>query len=171
MKRKDIVPTGREIPLQETDLIVSKTDTTGRITYCNRTFMAIAGYSEAELLGKQHNIVRHPDMPRSAFHLMWETLKQGEEFFAYVKNMASNGDHYWVMANITPSYDGNGRLVGYFSARRKPRREAVAKAEALYAQMKQAEQQAGAREAIGAGAAVLQQTLGGQSYARFVLDL
>lgn len=171
MKRKEIVPTGREIPLQETDLIVSKTDVAGRITYCNRTFLAIAGYSEAELLGRQHNIVRHPDMPRSAFHLMWQTLKQGEEFFAYVKNMASNGNHYWVMANITPSYDRDGRLLGYFSARRKPRQEAVGKAEALYAQMKQAEDQAGAKDAIEAGQVVLQQALGGQSYARFVLDL
>jgi PAS domain S-box len=76
-----IAPTQHEVRLQDSDLIVSKTDLTGRITYVNRTFMRISNYSESEVLGKQHNVVRHPDMPRGVYRLMWETLKDEREFF------------------------------------------------------------------------------------------
>ena len=85
-----ITPTNIEHQLEADDFIVSKTDTRGRITYCNRIFMKIAGYSEAQLLGKQHNIIRHPDMPRSVFKMLWDTIEGGREFFGYVKNLRSD---------------------------------------------------------------------------------
>ena len=92
--------------MRDEDFIVSKTDAKGRISYSNRIFMEFAGYAEHELLGVQHNIVRHPDMPRAVFKVMWETLQAGQEFFGYVKNMASDGSFYWVFANVTPDMDG-----------------------------------------------------------------
>lgn len=91
MKRKDIVPSGRELALDPDTQIISKTNLKGIITYANRAFMRISDYSEAELLGVQHNIVRHPDMPRAVFHLLWETLQAGQEFFGFVKNLTAGG--------------------------------------------------------------------------------
>jgi PAS domain S-box-containing protein len=159
--------------MREEDFIVSKTDTKGRITYCNRIFMEFAGYSEAELVGSQHNIIRHPDMPRAVFKLMWETLQSGNEFFGYVKNMASNGDHYWVFANVTPTFAADGRIVGYYSVRRKPRADAVAAVEPLYASMLAREKQVGTRDAIPAARVLLEDLYQakGVSYEEFVLAL
>ena len=102
------------------DLIVSKTDLTGRITYANDVFCRIAGYSETELLGQQHSIIRHPDMPRAVFKYLWDTILEGREVFAYVKNLARSGDYYWVFAHVTPSQDVNRKTVGFHSNRRVP---------------------------------------------------
>jgi PAS domain S-box-containing protein len=102
------------------DLIVSKTDLTGRLTYANEVFCKVAGYSEAELLGQQHSIIRHPDMPRAVFKYLWDTIADGREVFAYVKNMARSGDYYWVFAHVTPSWDRTGKIVAYHSNRRVP---------------------------------------------------
>jgi PAS domain S-box-containing protein len=102
------------------DLIVSKTDLTGRITYANDVFCKVAGYSETELLGQQHSIIRHPDMPRAVFKYLWDTIGDGREVFAYVKNMAKNGDYYWVFAHVTPSRNVSGKTVGFHSNRRVP---------------------------------------------------
>lgn len=170
MKRA-ITPTGREISLGDEDFIVTKTDARGRILYANRIFIALAGYGESELLGSQHNIIRHPDMPRSVFKLLWDTLAAGQEFIGYVKNMAKDGSHYWVLATVTPDRDAQGEIVGYTSVRRKPRPEAVRAAEELYRAMRAAEQSAGSRDAIAAGNVVLQRTLNGKSYEQFVLAL
>jgi PAS domain S-box-containing protein len=87
-------PSGAERSFDEKDIIVSKTDLQGRITYANHVFVQVSGYSEAELLGQPHSIIRHPDMPRAVFKLLWDTLESGHEVFAYVNNMASNGDNY-----------------------------------------------------------------------------
>ncbi len=122
MKDKSIVPTNRERVMRDNDFIVSKTDLSGRITYGNEIFIEFSGYSEAELLGTQHNIIRHPDMPRAAFNLVWDTLKSGREIFAYVKNMSKDGSFYWVFAHITPDFGPKGDIVGYYSVRRCPRR-------------------------------------------------
>lgn len=122
---KTIRPTGVERFFREDEVIVSKTDLKGRITYVNRVFMTLAGYGEAELLGAPHSLIRHPDMPRSVFKLLWDTLGQGREIFAYVVNMSRNGDHYWVLAHVTPSFDKNGKVVGYHSNRRVPDRSVV----------------------------------------------
>lgn len=125
--------TGRERTFGTDEIIVSKTDTKGRITYANDVFQRVSGYTEEELLGKAHNIVRHPDMPRCVFRYLWETIPTGQEVFAYVLNRSSNGDHYWVFAHITASYDARGNLVGYHSNRRSPSRSAVAPVKGLYA--------------------------------------
>jgi len=107
------------------DVIVSKTDLKGKITYANQTFIQLSGYSEQELLGAPHNLIRHPDMPRCVFKLLWDTIAAGNEIFAYVVNRSRNGDHYWVFAHVTPSYDLNGKLVGYHSNRRVPKRQPI----------------------------------------------
>lgn len=168
----NIVPTGREVYLGSHGFIVSKTDTKGRISYVNREFMRVSGFSEAELLGKQHNIIRHPDMPRGIFKKLWETIARGEECFAYVKNLCKNGDHYWVFANITPDFDNQGEIMGFFSVRRKPSQQAVDYFSQLYTSLFKAEQQAGVREAIGASTALLNQVIheqGFESYETFIL--
>jgi PAS domain S-box-containing protein len=115
-----IKPSGREVFFPVSELIVSKTDLKGRLTYVNRLFCKIAGYSEAELIGQPHSIVRHPDMPRSVFRLLWDSIENRREIFAYVKNMAVTGDHYWVFAHVTPSFGADGKIAGYHSNRRAP---------------------------------------------------
>lgn len=111
---------GVERKLDASELIVSKTDCQGKITYGNRTFFALAGYDERECLGAPHNMIRHPHMPRGVFDLLWATLQNGKEMFAYVVNRAKNGDHYWVFAHVTPSYNEKSEIVGYHSNRRAP---------------------------------------------------
>jgi PAS domain S-box-containing protein len=168
-----ITPTQREIRLDPSDVIVSKTDLTGRITYVNRAFMRIANYPESAVLHQQHNIVRHPDMPRGAFKLLWDTLKAEQEFFGYVKNMTSDGDYYWVFANITPDRDASGKIVGYFSVRRKPKPAALSVIEPIYREMLEAERRAGPAQASAASTSLLQDKLKGlgTSYDRFILGL
>jgi PAS domain S-box-containing protein len=168
-----ITPRNHEIVMQDGEFIVSKTDPSGRITYCNRTFMKVSGFSERELLNVQHNIIRHPDMPRGVFRFLWQTLEQGQEFFGFVKNMTADGSFYWVFANVTPDYDRNGRLTGYFSVRRKPLPSAIATLEPIYREMLAVEQRAGPKEAPDASIAYLQQTLKslGTPYEGLVLSL
>ncbi|MDH3236791.1 MAG: PAS domain-containing protein, partial [Alphaproteobacteria bacterium] len=118
-------PTGREVFFDRDDLIVSKTNLKGHITYANDIFCDIAGYTEADVIGQPHNMIRHPDMPRCVFKLLWDTIQAGAEIFAYVVNMAKNGDHYWVLAHVTPSYDANGSIIGYHSTRRVPNPQTI----------------------------------------------
>jgi PAS domain S-box-containing protein len=127
-----IKPTGKEVYFQEDEIIVSKTDLTGKIMYANDIFLKIAGFSEEEVLGMPHSLIRHPDMPRAIFKLFWDTLSSGNEIFAYVCNMCKNGDHYWVLAHATPSFDEQGQIIGYHSNRRVPERSAVEAAQTLY---------------------------------------
>ncbi len=155
MKSKSIVPTQKERVMRENDFIVSKTDPKGIITYGNPIFIEFSGYTEEELLGSQHNIIRHPDMPRSAFKLVWDTIQGGNEVFAYVKNMSKDGGFYWVFTHITPDFGPGGQIVGYTSVRRCPKRSAIEKIEPVYRQMVAAEAAAGARDAIAAGTQVL----------------
>ena len=110
--------TGVERHFSADDVIVSKTDLKGRITYANRTFLDVSGYEEEELLGQPHSLIRHPHMPRAVFALLWDYLHAGREIFAYVLNRAKGGDHYWVLAHVTPSHDPAGNVVGYHSNRR-----------------------------------------------------
>lgn len=105
--------------------LVSKTDTTGKITYCNEPFAEIVGTKSSELIGKPHNVVRHPDMPRLVFKILWQYVKDKQEVFAYVKNRSFDGSYYWVFANVTPSIDENGKTIGYYSVRRKPNPKAL----------------------------------------------
>ena len=113
---------GNERFFSDSEIIVSKTDLKGRLTYANKTFLDISGYEEKEVLGQPHSMIRHPDMPRCIFKLLWATLEKGNEIFAYVNNRSKNGDNYWVYAHVTPSWDKNGQLVGYHSNRRVPDR-------------------------------------------------
>ncbi|MEP4767209.1 MAG: PAS domain-containing protein [Roseibium sp.] len=119
---KDVFVSGVEQFFDENELIVSKTDLKGRLTYCNDVFLRIAGYTEKECLGQPHNLIRHPNMPRCIFGLLWESIQNGSEIFAYVQNRCKNGDHYWVQAHVTPSRDKSGSIVGYHSNRRVPDR-------------------------------------------------
>ncbi len=167
-------PTDYEVRLREDTYIVSKTDTRGKITYANRFFMQISGYSERQLLGVQHNILRHPDMPRGVFKLLWDTIATGEECFAYVKNLCENGDHYWVFANITPDYDAQRNISGYFSVCRPPRLEAVNRVIPLYREMLTIEQQAGPEHACAASMEYLDKLIkesGHAGYQTFILGL
>jgi len=154
---RQITPSGRETFFPATELIVSKTDLKGRITYANRLFCEVAGFSAAELDGQPHSIIRHPDMPRAVFKLLWDTVEQGREIFAFVKNMARNGDHYWVFAHVTPSFDLNGKIIGYHSNRRAPDRAAIEGAIApLYDQVLKIERShANGKDALAAGTQAL----------------
>ncbi|MRR49998.1 MAG: PAS domain S-box protein [Rhodocyclaceae bacterium] len=123
--------TQNEVLLHSETLIVSKTDLKGQITYVNKDFLEISGFSEAELIGQPHNIVRHPDMPVEAFEDLWRTLKEGRPWTGYVKNRCKNGDFYWVLANATPIWEG-GQVAGYMSVRRKADPATVAQVDAIY---------------------------------------
>jgi PAS domain S-box-containing protein len=120
-----VTPTDTEVTFEENDIIVSKTDLKGRITYANQTFCRMAGFGEAELIGQPHSIIRHPDMPRAVFKLLWDTLNEGREIFAYVKNMSQTGAYYWVFAHVTPSFDVSKQIVGFHSSRRVPDRRKI----------------------------------------------
>lgn len=130
--RNNLPVTNQEIILGEQALIVSKTDLKGQITYVNRDFVDVSGYSEAELLGQPHNILRHPDMPVEAFEDMWRDLKNGLPWVGMVKNRCKNGDHYWVEAHAAPIQE-NGQITGYMSVRRQLKRELIPVAESAYA--------------------------------------
>ncbi len=157
--KPSITPTNREHKMAENDFIVSKTDTKGRITYANRIFMKMAQYPEEKLLNVQHNIIRHPDMPRGVFKLLWDTIKQEQEFFGFVKNLSADGSFYWVFANITPDYDSSGKVTGYYSVRRQPSEEAIRAVTPIYQEMLAIEKRSGAKEGPDKSIAYLVQFL------------
>ncbi|MDD2863367.1 MAG: PAS domain-containing protein [Methylococcales bacterium] len=159
MKRKNIIPTDKERFMRENDFIVSKTDLTGRITYGNEIFIEFSGYEEHELLGAQHNIVRHPDMPRVVFKLLWDYLAEDKEIFAYVKNMSKDGGFYWVFTHVAPIFNKNKEKIGYTSVRRMPNPKAVPIVTDVYKSMLEAEKKAGAKDAMAASGAILGQLL------------
>jgi PAS domain S-box-containing protein len=164
-------PTPNERRFSEDEVIVSKTDAKGRIVYANDVFCKVGLYEEDELLGKPHSIVRHPDMPRSVFQLLWERIQGGQEIFAYVKNMAKNGDCYWVFAHVTPSFGADGAINGYHSNRRVPDRIAVQRVEPVYRQLLAIEDRSADRRAGMAAAGERLMTLlreRRQSYDEFV---
>ncbi|MBP8169262.1 MAG: Cache 3/Cache 2 fusion domain-containing protein [Azonexus sp.] len=129
--RNNLPVTNVEIQLDAHTLIVSKTDLKGQITYINKDFIDISGFTEAELIGQPHNIVRHPDMPVEAYIDMWADLKDGRPWTGLVKNRCKNGDHYWVAANATPLRE-NGQVVGFMSVRRKVSPQQIQAADAAY---------------------------------------
>ena len=168
--RTNLPVTNTEVQLTDATLIVSKTDLKGRISYCNRIFIEFSGYTEQELLGAQHNIIRHPDMPRGVFKFLWDSIAAGTEVFAYVKNMSKDGSFYWVFANVTPDYDASGNIIGYLSVRRAPKRSAVQVVDGLYKLMLEAEQKAGPKDACDASLALLVSVLNekGLSYEELI---
>jgi PAS domain S-box-containing protein len=169
-----ITPNNKERKLADEDFIVSKTDASGRITYANRIFMEIAGFPESQLLGVQHNIIRHPDMPRGVFRFMWDTLKAGDEFFGFAKNLCADGGFYWVFANITPDHDRDGKLQGYYSVRRNPPRSALDAIIPIYQEMLSIEKTSSVKEAPDKSLAYLFDVVnqsGYKSYNKLVLAL
>lgn len=167
-------PTQNERSFGRDEIIVSKTDTKGRILYANDVFCRVGQYEEHELIGQPHSILRHPDMPRCVFQLLWDTISSGREIFAYVKNLAKSGDYYWVLAHVTPSYDKAGHIDGYHSNRRCPDPEAIAKIEPVYKLLLEEERRhADRKQGQAAGIALLQKLLAerGQSYDEFVFSL
>ncbi|MBN2782372.1 MAG: PAS domain-containing protein [Campylobacterales bacterium] len=162
-----ITPKNNEKTFNKNQLLVTKTDLKGKITYANQAFVKIVGMRESELLGKPHNIIRHPDMPKIVFKILWDALQKGEEVHAYVKNICADGSFYWVMANVTPSVF-NGKVVGYHSARRVPTREAISVIEPLYRELLSAERSGG----ISASQKILDKLLQekGMAYEEFILS-
>lgn len=163
-----ITETHEELRFDDSLFLVSKTDLKGNITYANDLLSQISGYSEEELIGKPHNIVRHKDMPRAVFKLLWDKIQAGEEIFAYVKNRAKSGKFYWVHAYVTPIVDSNNKIIGYHSVRRSPNPKAIAIIEPLYRKMCDAEKSGGMQAAIS----LLENTLSQLkvSYDAFVLS-
>ncbi|MDX2103291.1 MAG: methyl-accepting chemotaxis protein [Alphaproteobacteria bacterium] len=132
--RTNLPVTEMEVRLEEDAILVSGTDTGGRITFANDAFVDIAGFSREDLIGAPHNIVRHPDMPQVAFADLWATLKRGQPWEGLVKNRTAAGDFYWVYANTTPAIE-DGKITGYISIRSCPTRAQIADAEAIYARL------------------------------------
>ncbi len=132
--KKNFPITGNEVNYSDSANILSTTDLKGAISYVNDDFIAISGFTVDELMHKNHNIVRHPEMPPAAFEDLWNTVKAGRSWMGMVKNRCKNGDHYWVSAYVTP-IQHNGQVVEYQSVRTKPKREMVQKAEKLYAEL------------------------------------
>lgn len=160
-----------ELTFNTDDVIVSKTDLSGRITYANDVFCRMAERTTDEVIGKPHNLIRHPDMPRVIFKVLWDTLQQEEEIFAYVKNRSMTGRYYWVLAHMTSSYDQNHKLNGYHSNRRCPDRHRVEEIAKLYKTLLDEEaKHENPDEGIKASASLLARTLdeAGQSYPEFV---
>ena len=148
--RTNLPITQREYAFPAGQALVSTTDLQGRILYCNPAFIEVSGYIREELLGQPHNMIRHPDMPEEAFRDMWQTIESGQPWSGLVKNRRKNGDHYWVMANVTPLLDGD-RPVGYMSVRTLPDRQQVSEAETLYARMREAASRGGGGPRLQAG--------------------
>ncbi|MBB5696071.1 methyl-accepting chemotaxis protein [Muricoccus pecuniae] len=127
--------TNREVSLPDGELLVSRTDTGGRIQFCNKAFVDVSGFLTEELTGAPHNLVRHPHMPQEAFKDLWATIKGGRPWEGLVKNRTKSGDYYWVRANVTPVVE-NGQVTGFVSIRFKPERASVAAADEAYAKIR-----------------------------------
>lgn len=163
----NVHPTNKQSDFKQDALLITKTDLKGTITYANRAFSDIVQLEESELVGKPHNIIRHPDMPKIIFKYLWTYLQEGHEIHAYVKNICADGSYYWVMANVSPSYLNN-KTVGYHSARRKPTQEALDIIVPLYEKLLRAEKSGG----IQASERILNQLLQdkGVEYDEFILS-
>ncbi|WP_081788574.1 PAS domain-containing protein [Candidatus Blastococcus massiliensis] len=172
--QRSIRPTGVERTFDGDELIVSKTDLRGVITYANDVFLRVSGYAMADILGQPHNLIRHPEMPRAVFQLLWETLGERRELFAYINNLAVDGSHYWVLAHVTPSFGPAGAVVGYHSSRRKPSPRAVERVRPLYDRLLAEERRhPTARAAVAASSSLLAEALAehGGSYDEFVWSI
>ena len=162
-------PINNEKTLSENDFIVSKTDTKGKLIYGNKIFIKISGYKESELLGQPHSILRHPDMPKAIFKLLWDRLNAKKEIFAYVKNICKDGSFYWVLANVTVTLDANGSVADLHSVRRKPSAKSMQIIPDLYAKLLAEEKKSGMDASIKMLNKILNDK--GVSYDDFIFDL
>ncbi len=128
------MPEEQEIHFSDDEIIVSKTDLKGRITYANDVFCRVAEMRTEDVLGQPHNLIRHPDMPRVIFKRLWDSISSKTEIFAYIKNRSRTGKYYWVLAHVTPSYKKDVH-IGYHSNRRKPKASAIAEITTIYADL------------------------------------
>ena len=135
-------PINDEIVLNKKDFIVSRTDLKGYIVYANDYFMEICGYSKDELMGVNHNIIRHPDMPKLIFKVLWDRIKAGEKVFAFVKNLRKDGKFYWVLAEVEPAKK-DGKVIGYYSFRVRAPRFALKEISKIYKDLLDAEKTGG----------------------------
>ncbi|WP_417796314.1 PAS domain-containing protein [Terasakiella pusilla] len=167
--------TGRERTFARDEIIVSKTDTKGRLIYTNQTFLQVADYTEAEVIGQPHSMIRHPDMPRCVFKLLWDTISEGRELFAYVVNRTKFGDHYWVLAHVTPTFDEDGKTIkGYHSNRRVPNPGSLEIIKPLYAELKAEEDRhSNRKDGMNAAYQMLLDKLAeaGMEYDEFILSI
>lgn len=133
----------RQKEIGDEAFITTKTDLKGNITYANNYFLDIVNAKNSDLIGKNHNIVRHPDMPKYVFKLLWDRIRDKKEIFAFVKNITFDGGYYWVFANVTSSLDENGNIIGYYSVRRKANPQAVQTMIPIYQKMLELEKTGG----------------------------
>lgn len=162
-------PNQNQKTLNENDFIVSKTDSRGKIIYGNKIFIKISGYEEDELLNAPHSILRHPDMPKIVFKLLWDRIQNKEEIFAYVKNLSKDGSYYWVFANVTATLNTNGTIRDFHSVRRKPSQKALDIIPGIYAQLLAAEKTGGMAASLNLLNTVLNEQ--GVTYDEFILSL
>ena len=135
MKINAPTPTGREIKLSSEQMLVSKTDAHGNIVYSNECFVDVSGYSKEELIGTPHNILRHPDMPKAIFYLMWREIRRGNNIIAVVKNLSKSGDHYWVTTDFEIKKTREGKIRNYMAFRQSAPRNVIKVIEPLYKKM------------------------------------
>ena len=168
-----ITPTNVEITVPDDKILVTKTDPEGIISYVNSEFIKLSGYSESELLGKQHNISRHPDMPRVIFKLLWDILKNNREFNGYFKNMSKNGDYYWGFVNVTPIFSIDNELLGYNSIWRQANADKLNYIQNLYHELLEIEQQSSSSDGVEEAQFKLDSVLNGREkgYDEFILTI
>ncbi|TCP28105.1 PAS domain S-box-containing protein [Tenacibaculum skagerrakense] len=159
-----------EVTWNKNKTIVSKTDTFGTILYANDVFSEASEYSTLELIGEPHNIIRHPDMPKVAFKLLWEALKRGENFHAIVKNLTKTGKYYWVITDFTIDKDESGNVTGYTARRKSVPKSVVDKIEPLYKTLLDIEKNKSEKVSEMYFNAYLNEEIG-KSYDEFVVDL
>ena len=165
--------TNQEKIMSNDDFIVSKTDTKGYITYCNRVFVNMAGWSRFELIGANHNIIRHPHMPKIVFKITWDLIQNEKEFFGFIKNLRKDGGFYWVFAYITSDLNLNNNIIGYTSFRKKPNRKGVELISEIYQKLVEAEKNGG----VGVSYELLKEMLNAtdenviDKYTRLVFEL
>lgn len=165
---------GTEKHMGDNDIIVSKTDLKGHVTYANDVFLDMAELTLAETIGKPHSLIRSQAMPRCVFKLLWDRLEAGHEVFAYVVNKTRSGNHYWVFAHVTPSRGPDGKINSYHSNRRKPDPAAVAKISPVYEALLAAEASVkNGKQSLAAGFDLLTAALKqkGVDYDEYVLSL
>jgi len=174
MSKDAILPVDEEITFLPGEIIVSKTDLQGRILYANDIFCRMAELSTNQLIGQPHSIIRHPDMPRAIFKLLWDFLEQQKEVFAYVKNMSASGKYYWVIAHVTPTVDGSGKTIGFHSNRRVPSKKGISGIEPIYQKLLAEERQhKNQKQGLKASSSMLEKLLAGtgKSYAEFIWSI
>ena len=163
------IPIDQEITFSKKKFIVSKTDPKGKILFVNKNLCEISGYTEEELIGTSHNILRHPDMPRAVFFLVWSSLLRGDHVSGVVKNLAKSGEYYWVIADFDIKRDANGNIISFTAFRRSAPQQVIDEIEELYSSMLKIEKKHGMEGSLAYFEAFLEEK--GMNYEEFLNDL